>query len=597
MTSLPGHVLVLVDHPNLDLLMLPLARELAARGHRVDMLVVGDGRPHRLREAGLDPLTDPAGFEAFLAAPGSRLFVTGADHIPQHALGIRCELLCRSHGVPSLALEHAPLSLGHDAGFPAHLAFGADVMALIGDQDEQRYRALGLDPRRLVVTGWPAFDRLACARSASAVNGQGAGVVIFGQGHTWVGSRAALNLDPAPWCHALGSLYRLLAERFPGWPIRVKPHPAEPAHGTDAYYRESVPPELAAIVEVVPADSDNIALINDCALVLSFSSSVWLEARILGRTAVFFPLQRRTGSTAADIEAMGGLWLPGREPDFAARLEPHLDRLARAACAPAPASAAVLASYTGPIDGRASMRVADLAERLLREGPPDVDRPELVFDDAAGRPRLLRPQACYGRYVHLQAVAEEVMGAGVEQPVVLELGRTDSDLLAHLPLAFHARHEGFLAGGSPLAPRYGYFDVVAAPDLWSDGLPPNLALELASMVALARRRVVFSLPTNAINGLHRAVAGLLPHGAEIAEELPRCRPPLDALVALCRATGARVQLRTVHNGASYMQALLLEHLGLDAASLRATRRALQAVAYPHEKHEGGVRLLVTLSRQ
>lgn len=599
MTTMHGHILVLVDHPNLDVLMLPLIRELAGRGHRVEALVVEHGRAHRLREAGVQPTTDPAAFEAFLAEAGPRLFVTGADLIPQHALGVRCEVLCRAHGVPSLALEHAPFALGHDDGFPPHLAFGADVMALVGSEDARRYGVLGLDPKRLVVTGSPAFDALAVARNAAsgggARAGAGAGVTIFGQGHTWVGPHSSQGQDPERWRAELTLLYRALATRFPEAPIRVKPHPAEPAHGTDVLYLDAVPPDLAGRVEVLPTESDNTPLILASSLVISFSSSVWLEARILGRAAVFFSLQPRTGRTAADIEAMGGVWLPGRTPDFAARLEPQLDRLVVAAREPGPAAVAVLEAYAGPVDGRATARVADLAERLLREGPPDVERPELVFDDPTSRPRLLRPQVGYARYAHLQALADEVMGAGVEQPVVLELAPAGSDLAAHLPLAFHFRREGLLAGGEPVLPKHGYFDVVVAPDLWADGLPPNLALELASMLALARRRVVFSLVADAIDELQEAVANLLP-GDEQPDPLPRCRPPLDMLTALCRATGARVQVRAIHNGASFVQALLLDHLGLDPASLYAARRTLQAVAYPHEKRDGGVRLVFTLSR-
>lgn len=598
MTTTPGHILVLVDHPNLDVLLLPLITDLAGRGHRVEVLVVEHGRAHRLREAGIEPTTDPAAFERFLAVTGPRLFVTGADLVPQHALGVRCEVLCRAHGVPSLALEHAPFSLGHDDAFPPHLAFGADVMALVGSEDARRYAALGLDPGRLVVTGSPAFDHLAAARDAAAggVADTGAGVTIFGQGHTWVGPHSSQRQDPERWRAELTSLYRALATRFPGAPIRVKPHPAEPAHGTDVLYADAVPPDLAGCIEVLPTDSDNVPLILAGSLVLSFSSSVWLEARILGRPAVFFSLQPRSGRTAADIEALGGVWLPGRTPDFAARLEPHLDRLVAAVRAPRPADPAVLEAYAGPVDGRATARVADLAERLLREGPPDVERPELVFDDPASRPRLLRPEVGYARYVHLQALADEVMGAGVEQPVVLELAPAGSDLAAHLPLAFHFRRAGLLAGGEPVLPKHGYFDVVVAPNLWADGLPSNLALELASMLALARRRVVFSLVADAIDELQDAVANLLP-ADEQPEPLPRCRPPLDMLTALCRATGARVQVRALHNGASFVQALLLDHLGLDPASLYAARRTLQAVAYPHEKREGGVRLVFTLSRQ
>ena len=86
--TMPGHVLALVDHPNLDVPLLPVLQELARRGHRVEALVVEHGRADNLRAAGLTVQVDPAALPAFLGATGPRLFLTAADMIPQHALGV-----------------------------------------------------------------------------------------------------------------------------------------------------------------------------------------------------------------------------------------------------------------------------------------------------------------------------------------------------------------------------------------------------------------------------------------------------------------------------------------------------------------------------
>lgn len=40
----------------------------------------------------------------------------------------------------------------------------------------------------------------------------------------------------------------------------------------------------------------------------------------------------------------------------------------------------------------------------------------------------------------------------------------------------------------------------------------------------------------------------------------------------------------------------MENLGLDPESLYAVRRSLQAVGYPHERHDGGVRLVFVLEK-
>ncbi len=141
----------------------------------------------------------------------------------------------------------------------------------------------------------------------------------------------------------------------------------------------------------------------------------------------------------------------------------------------------------------------------------------------------------------------------------------------------------------------GSYDVVVAPDLWSRGLPAAPGAELTAMVAAARRRVVFSVAIGAIDELHDTAANLLA-GGPLDDAPPACRPDLEKLAMTFRAMGLRVQKRPVHNGASYCQSLLMESLGLEPESLYALRRSLQASGYPHERHEGGVRLVYVLEK-
>ncbi|MBK7672847.1 MAG: hypothetical protein IPJ24_15900 [bacterium] len=275
------------------------------------------------------------------------------------------------------------------------------MMAVVGQDDARRYGLLGLDPRRLVVTGAPAMDGLTGMRD-QARGSRGRGVTIFGQGHTWVGARSAQRCDADAWCAELASLYALLCARWPDTPLRIKPHPAEPAHGTAELYTRAIPPALAGRVQVLSTDTANRELILDSELVISFSSSVWLEARILDRAAVFLSLQQRTGRTAAHIEAMGGTWLPGRALDFTARFTPRLDELAARAASRPPADEEILAAYAGPLDGRAAVRVADPGRGAAGlgaagRGPAGSDlrraRRTAAAAAAAGQLRALRAPA------------------------------------------------------------------------------------------------------------------------------------------------------------------------------------------------------------
>lgn len=590
MSMPPGCILALVDHPNVDIVLMPVLAELIERGHRVSAMVLDHGREERLHAAGFATTRDAAALDSFLAAGGPRLFLNAADQVPQHARGVRCDLQCRESGVPSLTVQHATFAVARDVPYGAHLAFAADRMAVHGDDDAAHYAASGIDPRRLVVTGAPAYDALARVRAQHLPVGEG--IAVFGQTQTWVGPRSTLGHDPEAWCAGIARLYEVLAARFPGSPVRVKPHPAEEAHGLADLWRCSVPAALTGRVEVVPPTADNAQLIAGSALVLSFSASVWLEARCLDRAAVYFSLRDRTGAAAADLAALGGTWLPGRGLDLADRLESKLDRLAELARAPQAADEAQLRRYVGPLDGGAAARVADLAERMLVEGPPDVVVPDLVFDSPEARPRLLRRQAGYARYVHLQSLADEVTAAGVEHPRVLELAPEGSDLVAHLPLAVHERRGGLLAGTDLPG---GPYDVVVAPDLWQEGLPPDPVAEIIAMIALARRRVVFSVAVDAIDEMHELAVRLLQRGP-LVDAPPPCRPGADGVVALCRATGIHARVHGIHHTTSYCQALVVENLGLEADSLAAVRLALQASGYQKERCAGGVRLVFVLDR-
>ena len=587
-------ILALVDHPNVDVLLIPVLRELVDRGHRVRALVVNEGRSDRLEAAGLATTGSEEALQDFLDAAGPRLLINAADMIPQHHLGIQVDNLCRQHGVPTLTLEHAPFALAYDGAFPPHVAFGADMMAVIGDEDRRQYEALGIAPERLTVTGSPAFDPIMAATGATSPS-PSQDIVIFGQAHTWVGPHSCQGVEGGLWVAELENLYRLLAQRFPAARIRIKPHPAEPHFGTDRLYSQGVPAELNGKVEVVGTESDNVELMAGAALVVSFSSTIWLESRILGRPCVFFSLQERSGRLAEDVARMGGLWIAGRGIDFAARLEPHLTELAAQADAPAAPPPDLLQAYAGPGDGSAAGRVADAAETLLAEGSPEVPMPVVVFDRTGRHPRYLLAGETYARYVHLEALADEVMKLGPGQPEILVVEAADTRLGNHLPLAYLDRHVDDVVAGLPLPHPDDSFDVVAAPDLWQRVLPADRGAVLTELLRVSRSRVVLSTPSPAGQLQLEEVGRLLGH-TDLADAWQDEAPDPQEIMDLYKAAELKVGTRHCHNPASWSQSILLENLGLDQDSLAAVRTSLQATAYPNEHQGFGVRVIHSVSR-
>jgi len=500
-------------------------------------------------------------------------------------------LLCRGAGIPTLTLEHAPFAIAYDGILPPHLEFAADRMAVIGEQDRRQYLALGVAPERLVVTGCPAFDSL---RTTAAKNGGKTNaltdIALFGQNHTWTGPRSLLALDPDAWAAQLGRFYAVLGEAFPAARIRIKPHPAEPFHDTDKLYLQSVPAAMKDRVELLPTDTDNATLILDSALVISFSSTIWLEARILGRPCAFFSITERSGRLADDVRNMGGIWISGDGLDFIDRFVPHLPRLQQATAAPADCDAELLAAYAGPATGTATGRVVAAIEDLLAAGAPPVEMPTLIFDRENTDPRRLWPAIPYADYVHLQTVADEAMIVPQTRPLVLAVMPDDYRLAQHMPVARVTGYHETIAAGSRLPFADGAFDVVVAPDLWARVAAEDRAAILAEMLRVAGQRVITSTATAEGSRQYAEIVNLL--GLD-PDHLPAFSdaPDPESIARIIRQHGANLRLKSCHQVASWMQAMILEGLGLEYASAAALRSSLQAAGYSHEHRGIAVRTL------
>ncbi|MBK7672848.1 MAG: hypothetical protein IPJ24_15905 [bacterium] len=115
------------------------------------------------------------------------------------------------------------------------------------------------------------------------------------------------------------------------------------------------------------------------------------------------------------------------------------------------------------------------------------------------------------------------------------------------------------------------------------------------MIALARRRLVFSVAAAAGDELFGAAAQLLATG-DLDDALPDCRPDPQGLATLCRASGPVAARAGGAERRLVVPVAAAGEPGLDPEALLAVRRSLQAVGYPHEHGERGVRLVFTLSR-
>ena len=99
-------VFVLIDHPNLDYLLVPVVRRLHRSGRvRVVPCVCDFGNESLLREAGIPYTRQLDAFGEFVRTPGRKLFLNGAhaDWGP-HLRGKQLDLACRERGAVGTAL-------------------------------------------------------------------------------------------------------------------------------------------------------------------------------------------------------------------------------------------------------------------------------------------------------------------------------------------------------------------------------------------------------------------------------------------------------------------------------------------------------------
>lgn len=227
----------------------------------------------------------------------------------------------------------------------------ADRVCVLSEGVATLMRTAGRRPDEIVVTGNPAFDRLAAPAAAAA------GAALR-QAHGWDGHQVLLWASQAephdhPFFDRLGDptlpsqvdavLLDAFAQR-PDWRLAIRLHPSET--------RELGP--LPPAVHASPRSEDLAALLHAVDAVLTFSSTVGLEAALVGKPVI--QLTASLTAASAPYAAMGlALGVPS-VADLPAAVDAVFDGPWRPAAAP-------------PAAGGATARVtAILADLLYPKG-------------------------------------------------------------------------------------------------------------------------------------------------------------------------------------------------------------------------------------
>ena len=368
-------VFVLIDHPNLDYMLVPVIEELSHTG-RINVItcVRDDGSVELLSSKNIPYVTDFKYFKEFLINPGEKLFLNAADqNHPPHIIGKKMDQMCGQLGVPSLTIGHIPYSMYSDNLSDKSL-FNADRIALYGQNDYEVHRNKGVPVERLVITGCPKYDIYDLANHKTdhkqnrcrTIPESGRKYILFAginQRFTVMG-----KYSDEQWSQVLGDSFRSLIRNFPDLDIVIKPHPAEHYHNTIRLYEDAIEPGLEARIKFVNAHASLSQVLTDAELVLTFSPSIVHETLLLEIPVIYFAGTGTPSTAIMECRKNGALilqtnWLKIPQALNKAARDIHLPSLK--ICL----DDEFIDKHYYKRDGQASSRIAFLIEEMMGKKP------------------------------------------------------------------------------------------------------------------------------------------------------------------------------------------------------------------------------------
>jgi hypothetical protein len=333
----------------------PVVARLTARREQL-RFVLGPVAARTFAERGLPghlPCQDADAAERALAEPTDLLLAATS------CWGMRLEahavIGARARGVPSLGLIDFPSNLAERLSYPGARDLGAlpDLVAATDAAMQRAVAALGVDERRIVVTGSPAMDELfrACAPAHDPASDR---LLFLSQ------PLAALYGADASAPGWLGYSERTVLEALAaaaaeaGMQLTVRPHPRE-----DSTELARIAARLPTPAEVDGSGSLRAA-IGRVAVVAGMSSIALVEAALMGAPVISAQLERRGDDPLAGAAAL-----------FSATVTEPAKLAAAIASARVPVDPARREAALGAIGLRpgAAARVVAAVDRLLARHP------------------------------------------------------------------------------------------------------------------------------------------------------------------------------------------------------------------------------------
>jgi GT2 family glycosyltransferase/Flp pilus assembly protein TadD len=581
-------VFALIDHPNLDIIIGPVLAKLREKGVQLKVLVTNAGKAHHLISINIPFQTKMNIEKEFFNIEGQKLFLNAADqNFPAHELGRKIDAVCRMRGIPSLTIEHGTFFKVHD--WNESYVFNADKMAIIGETEYEEFRKLGVPSEKTVMTGFPPFDEFyEFLQGKTFIKGKY--IWIAGQNHTFISENKYYT--SSEFTNLLREMYRILLSKFPDLDILIKPHPAEPFHNTVRLYTDAIEPEFHSKIQIVDSKSPNIQGIFNSAFVVSFSPSVLFESIILKKSVIGITIERLS-KCLADAKNFGVIILetsPGNiASDIYNRFSGLISGIQEKIDHELPVPESYLQKYLHRFDGKASERVADVILKMIE------DNKKMALQDTPGMHRPIFGEFGFERYQRLMGIAEEATIEGETTYTLLDIGSHDNALKKFVPCADYFSYNNLISKTQKTFYKDCSFDVVVAADVLEHVKPEDRKAFLLELIRLAKKKVVFSFPSEGAADFERFVLTIIPDHKWLQEHVENGLPDRCEIENILSEIGVLYQAKPNHSLASWVYSVIFDHSNFDQKLKQRLNEFLQKRCFEMENNEPAYRYIYTVA--
>jgi len=596
-------VFVLIDHPNLDYMLVPVIEELLKSGRvKVVPCICNAGKSDLLESKKISYSTDINVFSQFLNSSGKKLFLNAADmNFPAHQLGKKLNKLCQENGIPTLTLEHASFALTDV--WSKESVFNADRMAIFGTFEFDKYQSMGVSSERLVVTGCSKYDEYYYLDKKKAIRENRRllnlrtkrdYILFAGQNHRFTGD--CLTYSREQWTNVLRNIFEVLARNFKDLDIIIKPHPAEPFHDTIQLYESAIKSEFKSRVKIIDAHYSLPHAILGSEFLVSFSPSVMFESLLLKKPVIFFAGQR-LGEAVLKCQKSGAFIIQSEWLKIPHALDEAMSCLLKEQWKTIRLSNGFIEKFVYKWDGKASNRISYLIEQMIEKQNLRLKNGIMVdWDEGFEIKRPLTEDIGFERYQRLMGIADEVIADKKSMYTLLDVGGHDGYFKNFVPNANYQSFDGIISSRKKTFLPYkdSSFDVVVAADVLEHVVPEDRKLFIYELIRVAKRKVIFSFPGELSAEYEALVLSILPHNKWLKEHQINGLPKTGDIEAILDDLEVSYRRKPNSSLPAWIYSVLTDHSGLDFRAKKKLNSFFQEKFYEVENREPAYRYIYTV---